>query len=192
MGILANAIAGKLTDTSFELGTMHMIDGWIAFVADPQPKAFLGSVAILIDEFTASTSEIFAQGMKEHGRARVFGKPSMGAALPSKFIPLGSSFMLQMPVATYQSAAGYTIEGKGVQPHEVLSVSVEDVARLNDPVLSRAIDWILETPPTREVCSQLPTGSTIAKLDLITRQDPVLSKKDSGKNNRLKSTTRSY
>ncbi len=147
MGIMANAIAGRLTDTSFQLGKMQMKDGWIGFFADPQPSAFLGPLAILIDEFSASTSEIFAQGMQESTRAKVFGRTSMGAALPSKFVDLSSHFRLQLPVAKYKSNAGYTIEDKGVIPDFIVNVTKQDLINQKDPVLSTAIQWIQRQLP---------------------------------------------
>lgn len=142
MGLMANALAGLLTDRTFQLGTMHMKEGWIGFFADPQPTAFLGSVAVLIDAFSASTSEIFALGLQEAGRARVFGQPSMGAALPSKWVKLDNEWTLQLPIATYRSAKGSAIEGRGVIPDVVLPITQQDLIRGQDPVLREAIFWL--------------------------------------------------
>jgi len=150
IGIIANALAGLLTDHAFQLGTMTMKDGWIGFFADPQPLSFKGPVAILIDEFSASTSEIFAQGMKESGRARLFGRNSMGAALPSKFEHLSPDFLLQLPVAKYISEKGITIENQGVSPDVLIGVTREDLIRGIDPVLHAAMEWLLATISIRE------------------------------------------
>ena len=144
MGIMANAIAGKLTDTPFKLGDMQLKGGWMAFFADPQPKAYLGKIAILIDEFSASTSEIFAQGMKEAKRAKIFGRPSMGAALPSKFVQISDTLTLQLPVAKFVSQDGYVIEGNGVIPDKTIAVDREDLINHKDPVMKEAVDWILK------------------------------------------------
>lgn len=142
MGLMANALAGLLTDHAFQLGTLHMKQGWIGFFADPQPGAFLGPVAILIDAFSASTSEIFALGLQEAGRARLFGQSSMGAALPSKWLKLGGNWALQLPVATYLSAQGHTIEGTGVRPDVSISTTREDLTNERDATLEAAIHWI--------------------------------------------------
>lgn len=142
MGLMANAIAGMLTDHSFLLGEMHLKQGWIAFFADPQHGAFLGPVAVLIDTFSASTAEILALGLQEAGRARIVGEPSMGAALPSKWIRLDDHWALQLPIATYRSARGRAIEGAGVQPDETVSSTREALLLGHDAPLAAALQWV--------------------------------------------------
>ncbi len=46
-------------------------------------EPFAGPVAILVDELTGSTSETFAGALQSLGRARIFGRPTMGQALPA-------------------------------------------------------------------------------------------------------------
>ncbi|MFT5192043.1 MAG: carboxyl-terminal processing protease, partial [Verrucomicrobiales bacterium] len=79
LGVMANGLAGILTDKQFSLGQMKMRAGVFNFVAFPQRGAFLGPVVILVDGMSASTSEIFAAGMQEAGRAHVVGRRTMGA-----------------------------------------------------------------------------------------------------------------
>lgn len=149
MGIMANAIAGKLTDVPFKLGEMQLKGGWIAFFADPQPEAYLGKTAILVDEFSASTSEIFAQGLMEANRAKVFGRTTMGAALPSKFVQITDNYALQIPVATYTSEQGYVIEGQGVKPNQIVIVSRDDLIKQKDPVIFTAIQYLKKPTEVR-------------------------------------------
>ncbi|MEQ9824960.1 MAG: S41 family peptidase [Puniceicoccaceae bacterium] len=160
MGLMANALAGLLTDHAFQLGTLNLKQGWIGFFADPQPGAFLGPVAILIDAFSASTSEIFALGLQEAGRARLFGQPSMGAALPSKWLKLEGNWSLQLPVATYLSAEGHTIEGTGVRPDTTIVTTREDLRNKRDATLEAAIHWIrsqLQSPQADNKVTPMPS-----------------------------------
>ncbi|MBN2234826.1 MAG: hypothetical protein JW706_06730, partial [Opitutales bacterium] len=127
IGMMANGVAGRMSDRAFSLGTLHMSQGTLNFAVFPQTESYLGKVAILIDGWSASTSEIFAQGMKEAGRARVFGSRSMGAALPSFFKILPNGDTLQYAIATYESPSGIAIEGSGVIPDQPVEAQPEDL-----------------------------------------------------------------
>lgn len=117
LALMASGLAGLLTDEPFSLGTMTMPDAVIHQRVFPQPGAHLGPVAILIDDQSASTTEILAAGLQERGRAVVIGKTSAGAVLPSFLREVGrGGYVLQYPVADYVTDQGTRLEGKGVQP----------------------------------------------------------------------------
>lgn len=126
-----------------DLGSMHMRTGKQTFKVSAGKDPFTGPVALLIDEGTASTSEIFGQALKDLGRATVFGAvPSQGAALPSLIEELPGGGILQYVVADYQSPGGTAVEGKGVQPDTVVPETAEDFAKGRDPVLEAAVSGL--------------------------------------------------
>ena len=117
IGGMAMGLAGFLIDKpGLRLGTMYMRDATLNFVINPRPPVFSGPVAILVDGASASTSEIFAGGLQDLGRARVFGTRTAAAALPSVIerLPNGDGF--QYAVANYISEGGKPLEGLGVKP----------------------------------------------------------------------------
>ncbi len=116
IGAMANGLAGYLVRERASLGAMKLRGTELKFLAFPQDGAFLGPVAVLIDGNSASTSEIFAAGLQELGRAVVVGERSMGAALPSFFTELPRGAMLQYAVADFLTPKGVRIEGQGVTP----------------------------------------------------------------------------
>ena len=69
-----------------------------------------------MDEVSCSTSEIFAAGMQEAGRAVVVGRRTPGAALPSFFSKLPNGDFLQWVAGSYHTPRGQVIEGVGVMP----------------------------------------------------------------------------
>ena len=99
-------------------------------------------MAILIDGHSASTSEIFAGGLQDLGRARIFGTRSAAAALPSAIerLPNGDGF--QHAIANYISEGGRVLEGNGVIPDVVVELKREDLLRGVDAVLKAALTWI--------------------------------------------------
>lgn len=125
-----------------KLGTMIQREGKLNFVLNPAPRPCTKPLAILIDEVSASTSEIFAGGMQDLGRARVFGTRSPGAALPSIVEILPNNDRLHYAFANYISFKGQTLEGHGVIPDEPVALSREALLAGNDPVLDAAVTWI--------------------------------------------------
>jgi len=84
IGIMATGVAGWFVDQQNQrLGSMYTRDSTLNFTVNPRPQAFLGPLAVLVDDASASTSEIFAGGLQDMHRARVFGTKSAAAALPS-------------------------------------------------------------------------------------------------------------
>ena len=143
IGGLAPGVAGWFLDTpGLRLGDMLLRTTKLKFVVFPRPTVFRGPLAILVDGCSASTSEIFAGGMQDLKRARVFGMRSAGAALPSMFerLPNGDGF--QYAIANYISEGGKQLEGAGVIPDEIAGPSRRELLEGRDPALDRALAWI--------------------------------------------------
>ncbi len=143
IGGMAMGMAGFLVnERNLRLGTMYMRDATLNFVINPRPKNFKGPVAILVDGLSASTAEIFAGGLQDLGRARVFGTPSAAAALPSiiQRLPNGDGF--QYAVADYISQGGEPLEARGVAPDEVVNPTREGLLAGHDEILEAAERWI--------------------------------------------------
>lgn len=124
------------------LGTMKQKDQEIRFAIFPRSEVFGGPLAILVDGLTASTSEIFAGGLKDVGRARIFGTRTAGAALPSVFEKLPNGDGFQYAIADYVSEGGERLEGKGVTPDVETKWTRKALLAGRDPALDAAMEWI--------------------------------------------------
>ncbi len=81
IGIMAMGMAGWfISRPDQNLGTLYMRDTTLRFVVNPRLTTFAGPLAILVDGASASTSEIMAEGLKDLGRARIFGTRTAAAA----------------------------------------------------------------------------------------------------------------
>ena len=151
VGGLSMGIAGQFLDERLSLGDMITRDTTMHFSVNPQRatpdgrivKPFAGPLAILIDQGSASTSEIFAAGLQQLGRAKVIGRNSAGAALPATLIklPNGDTFMYAM--ANFIGPEGTSIEGGGVKPDIDVTLTRTTLLETGDPDLSVAVEWIL-------------------------------------------------
>jgi carboxyl-terminal processing protease len=147
IGAMAMGMAGWFIEQPNQrLGTLYMRDTTIKFVINPRVNTFSGPLAILVDGASASTSEILAGGMKDLGRARIFGSRTAAAALPSVFemLPNGDGF--QYAIANYLSEGGKPLEGLGVTPDVETPLSREALLAGKDPALDAAVAWIKKKP----------------------------------------------
>ena len=143
IGGLAMGVAGWFTSQSgLRLGTMYLRTASVKFAVFPRAEPFRGPLAVLVDGCSASTSEIFAGGMQDLKRARIFGAHTAGAALPSVFerLPDGDGF--QYAIANYISEGGQPLEGIGVTPDEGVKLTRRQLLEGQDPVLDAAVSWI--------------------------------------------------
>jgi len=143
IGAMAMGMAGWFIDQPDQrLGTLYMRDTTLKFVVNPRVYTFAGPLAILVDGASASTSEILAGGLKDLGRARIFGTRTAAAALPSVFemLPNGDGF--QYAIANYISEGGKPLEGLGVTPDVETPLTRESMLAGKDPALDAAVIWI--------------------------------------------------
>lgn len=139
LGVMASGLAGLLTDEGFSLGTLMQRRGHLNFLVNPQPNPYKGAVVVLVDGLSASTSEIFALGLQEAGRATVVGETTAGAALPSIFsrLPTGATF--QFAFADFKTPKGVRVEGRGVMPDVPVTLDRRSLVAGRDAQLDAAL-----------------------------------------------------
>jgi carboxyl-terminal processing protease len=115
--------------------------------AGTRVQPFAGPVAVLIDEGSASASEVFAGGMRAVDRVRVFGSRSAGAVLPAIWDRLPNGDVLYHAFAEFVTATNERLEGHGVVPDHAVPVTRADLLAGRDPVLDAALAWIDQRQP---------------------------------------------
>jgi len=154
VGMIAG-VSGHMLDTVISLGELRQRTSVIRFSANPRrvdpsgtlTAPFAGPIAILIDEFSASTSEFFASGMQALGRAKVFGSRSAGMALPAAAIRLPSGDVMMHVIADHQDPKGRRVEGVGIVPDVLAPLRLEDLRAGRDAALEAAREWIAAGTP---------------------------------------------
>ena len=140
---MAPGLAGWFfKEPNLNLGIMTLRDTNLKLFVNPRSPSYDGPVAVLVDELSMSTSEFFAAGLQDLGRARIFGTNTPGAALPSiiERLPNGDGF--QYAIADYTRPNGEQLEGKGIVPEESVPYDRTALLRGEDPVLTAALAWI--------------------------------------------------
>ena len=73
-------------------------------------------IIVLIDEYSASASEILAGALKDNKRALIMGRRSFGKGSVQSVVKLGDGSGLKLTVARYYTPSGSSIQAEGITP----------------------------------------------------------------------------
>jgi carboxyl-terminal processing protease len=145
--------AGHFIDERIPLGVLRQRGTELRFFANPRAttadgrpaRPFAGPLAILVDELSVSTSEIFAAGMRHVGRATLFGQPTPGQALPALLSRLPNGDLMLHVIADLTLPDGSRVEGDGVVPDQLVPLRREELLAGRDAALAAAVRWMTGT-----------------------------------------------
>jgi carboxyl-terminal processing protease len=101
-------------------------------------------LAVLINEGTASASEIVAGALQDHDRATIIGVQSFGKGTVQEVIDLPGGSSLRVTVARWKTPEGRNLGEGGVEPDIEVPMTSEDQAAGRDPQKAAAIEWLLD------------------------------------------------
>jgi carboxyl-terminal processing protease len=154
---LRNNGGGYLT-TSVEVASQFIGDGVVLFekYGDGTRNTFNvipGGMAtdtkipmvVLINEGSASASEIVAGALQDTGRAKLVGVTSFGKGSVQNWIPLsGDNGAVRITVAKWLTPKGSTIHKIGLTPDVVVERTEEDYKANVDPQLDKAVEVLTD------------------------------------------------
>lgn len=99
-------------------------------------------IVILINEGTASASEILAGALKDNRDISIIGKKSFGKGTVQKLISMPNSSSLKVTIAEWMTPKGNTINEQGIDPDIEIELTLDDYEQEKDPQLEKAIEEI--------------------------------------------------
>ncbi|MFM1976720.1 MAG: hypothetical protein RL145_1566 [Pseudomonadota bacterium] len=132
---------GGLLDQAIEVTDVFMDRGEVVSTRGRRPddiQRYYGTpgerlagvpMVILINEGTASASEIVAGALQDRGRATIVGMASFGKGSVQTVIPLrsGRDGALRLTTSKYYTPAGRSIQGSGIEPDiEISAVRITE------------------------------------------------------------------
>lgn len=95
---------------------------------------------VLINEGSASASEIIAGALKDNKAATIVGEKSFGKGSVQELINLGKKTVLKVTIALWYTPNGKNISKEGIDPDVKVDLSQDDFNNNRDPQLDKAIE----------------------------------------------------
>ena len=100
---------------------------------------YAGPMAVLVNRFSASASEIFAGAMQDYGRAVVVGDHTYGKGTVQTLLPLNHG-QLKITQAKFYRVSGSSNQNLGVVP-DVIMPWLVDKEKIGESALPNALPW---------------------------------------------------
>jgi carboxyl-terminal processing protease len=145
----------------------------ISRLDDPDPVArvaYGGPLAVLVNRFSASASEIFAAAIQDYARGVIIGQQTFGKGTVQNLYSLDQYLQaeddegfgqLTLTIGKYYRVTGESTQHRGVEP-DISLPSPIDVDEIGESVRDSALPW--DTVPTVRFRAGKPLDDTIHSL----------------------------
>ena len=130
---------GGLLDAVVEIANKLVPEGLIVYTEDrngreryfPSDENYLGiPLVILMNQNSASASEILAGAVKDHGVGRLVGETTFGKGLVQSIFRLRDNSAVKVTVSRYFTPNGFSINGVGIEPDYVVELDEEKIHQI--------------------------------------------------------------
>ncbi|MGV9002254.1 MAG: S41 family peptidase [Candidatus Saccharimonadaceae bacterium] len=124
-----------------ELVTTERQDGKVTDELKSTGSPILSGIptVVLVNESSASASEIVAGALHDHKVATLMGATTFGKGSVQKLLNLSDGATLKVTVARWYTPAGVNISKKGITPDKAVVRSADDINAGRDPQLDAAL-----------------------------------------------------
>lgn len=142
---------GGYLDTAIEIGSEWVEDGIIVteqFSEDKKTEYLSRGRArlkdyetvILVNQGSASASEIVSGALKDNGKAVIIGKKTFGKGSVQSLKEFSDGSSVKVTVAKWLTPNGDCINDKGIEPDYEVDLTVDDYKENKDPQLDKAVE----------------------------------------------------
>ena len=114
--------------------------GNVEEVACDGKNEFTKPLAVLVNQYSASASEIFAGAVQDYGTGQIVGVTTYGKGVVQQPMDLNDGTYLKLTIAEYYTPSGRSINGEGVTP----DVEVEYEYNADDPQADNQLEKAME------------------------------------------------
>lgn len=93
---------------------------------------------VLVNDSTASASEIVAGALKDYDKATIIGETSYGKGVVQTLLDLPENTLLKVTTARWYTPKGNSINGEGIKPDVEVELTYDDTNHGRDPQLDAA------------------------------------------------------
>ncbi len=170
----ATALSGLFIDNG-PVVQLRNASGRISRLDDPNPMAqvaYDGPLAVLVDRFSASASEIFAAAIQDYARGIIIGQQTFGKGTVQNLYSLDQYMkpekdsqdgfgQLTLTIGKYYRVTGESTQHRGVNPDIALPSAI-DAEEVGESIRDSALPW--DTIKTTRFAAGEPLNSTIQSL----------------------------
>ncbi len=142
---------GGLLEIAIQIASQFLKDGLVLYEGDNKGgrepvKVRPGGLAtdipmvVLVDNASASASEVVAGALRDHARATIIGATTVGKGSINQVHDLSDGSALMITIARWYTPNGDLIQGKGITPDVTAERTPEDVKAQRDPPLDKALE----------------------------------------------------
>ncbi len=101
-------------------------------------------MVVLVNEWSASAAEIVAGALQDYGRAQLVGVTTFGKGSVQNIIPLDNNQgVVGITIAQWLTPKQLLIQGTGIKPDVVVTMTQDDITAGRDPQLDAAVQHLL-------------------------------------------------
>lgn len=139
-GLLTQAVS--ITDLFLDAGLIVRVNGRMesqttSYFAKADGTRRAVPMIVIVNEGSASASEIVAGAMQDHHRALIIGVKSFGKGSVQTILPLGDDTALRLTTARYYTPSGRSIHEHGIDPNVVIEAAKIDPDAKEEVLRSR-------------------------------------------------------
>ena len=146
---LRNNPGGNL-NTVCEMLDLMLPEGLIVYTEDKDGRRqeassdeehqFTKPMAVLVNDYSASASEIYAGAIQDYGLGKIIGTQTYGKGVVQKIFDLKDGTCVKLTVAEYFTPKGRNINGKGITP----DIEVKYEYHVENPEVDNQLNKALE------------------------------------------------
>lgn len=100
------------------------------------------SMVILVNEGSASASEILAGALEEHGIAKLVGVKTFGKGSVQELIQITPDTSLKLTIAKWLTPNGKSLSDNGLEPNTKVEMTKKDIDENKDPQMEKAVEVV--------------------------------------------------
>jgi len=114
---------------------------------------------VLVNQGSASASEIVSGALQDYDKAIILGKKTFGKGSVQTLNNLKDGSSIKITVAKWLTPKGRSINDEGIEPDEIVDLTIEDYNENIDPQMDRALEVLNNLEEYKNIIQKISTST---------------------------------